>query len=512
MMFLSILFQRSEELFNDAAVSEPDCFADLNLDQIIESVTTGKEEYNLKPFFYYPLKNISNILYRQEIMRDLEKESVMERISEFSAKMKEIRRLLSRVAKLYYNYHRERWFLEVVEIYCKTIEELGDGLLREDIKSAGLNSFREYLKSYINSESYRLLVSETKTIITGLSSIRYCVHYRDLRVQVRSFGSETDYNREIESAFSKFKHDQVKNYMVEYASASMDMNHVEAQILDGVANLFPGIFSRLESFYNINRNFLDNTIIKFDREIQFYVAYLDYTRNLKKKGLKFCYPVVTKETKEIFNIEGYDLALAYKLINEKSGVVTNDFHLRGKERTIIVSGPNQGGKTTFARMVGQLHYLASLGCPVAGEKSQLFLFNKLFTHFEKEEKIQNLRGKLQDDLIRIHKILEEAGDESIIILNEIFTSTTLQDQIFLSRKIMQRITELDLICIWVTFIDELASFSKSNVSMISKVVPENPSLRTFKIVRGPADGLAYAMSIAEKYRLNYESLRERLKL
>jgi len=241
MMFLSILFQRSEELFNDAAVSEPDCFADLNLDQIIESVTTGKEEYNLKPFFYYPLKNISNILYRQEIMRDLEKESVMERISEFSAKMKEIRRLLSRVAKLYYNYHRERWFLEVVEIYCKTIEELGDGLLREDIKSAGLNSFREYLKSYINSESYRLLVSETKTIITGLSSIRYCVHYRDLRVQVRSFGSETDYNREIESAFSKFKHDQVKNYMVEYASASMDMNHVEAQILDGVANLFPGI-------------------------------------------------------------------------------------------------------------------------------------------------------------------------------------------------------------------------------------------------------------------------------
>jgi hypothetical protein len=48
--------------------------------------------------------------------------------------------------------------------------------------------------------------------------------------------------------------------------------------------------------------------------------------------------------------------------------------------------------------------------------------------------------------------------------------------------------------------------------MISKVVPENPSLRTFKIVRGPADGLAYAMSIAEKYRLNYESLRERLKL
>jgi len=512
MIFQSILFQRTEEIISNATLREPDCFIDLNLDQIIGSVTAGKEEYNLKPFFYYPLKDTGSILFRQEIMQDLEQESIMGRISEFAAKMKEIRKLLSRIAKLYYNYHRERWFLEVVNIYCNTIEELSDGLLREDVKSAGLISFRDYLKNYINSDRFRILFSETKTIITGLSSIQYCVLYRDLRVQVRSFKSESDYSKEIESAFSKFNYDQVKSYKVEYASTSMDMNHVEAQILDGVAKLFPDIFSRLDSFYEVNQIFPDETITRFDREIQFYVAYLDYARNLKKKGLKFCYPVVTKESKEIFNIEGYDLALAFKLINEKSSVVTNDFYLRGQERIIIVSGPNQGGKTTFARMVGQLHYLASLGCQVPGAKAQLFLFNQLFTHFEKEENIQNLRGKLQDDLIRIHKILEEAGGDSIIILNEIFTSTTLQDQIFLSRKIMQRITELDLICVWVTFIDELASFSNRNVSMISNVVAENPSLRTFKIARGPADGLAYAMSIAEKYRLNYKYLRERLKL
>lgn len=510
MAFHSILY---ESMDGSTVIREtpeaPIFFVDLNLNQIIDSITAGRQEYNLKPFFYTPMRGVDTIQYRHEIMQDLENETLVASIDSFARKMVVIRRYLGMIEKLEFKNHREGWLLEAAEVYCDAVTSLEQDLVNANLQSRGLLAFRKYMASYASSEDFTTLLADAKRLRAALATIRYCVTIKGLTVRVRRYEEETDYSVEVERTFEKFKQGAVKDYRIKRMEAS-GMNHVEAQILDRVAKLYPEIFAFLELFYAQHNHFLDETIRVFDREIQFYVAYLEHIGRMKQAGLEFCYPQIACTDKEVYDYDGFDMALASKRIAEKSFIVCNDFHLKGKERIIVVSGPNQGGKTTFARTFGQLHYLASLGCPIPGKRARLFLFDRIFTHFEKEENIKNLRGKLLDDLVRICAILEQATPNSIVIMNEIFTSTALKDAIFLSKQIIERLIQLDLLCVCVTFIDEMASLSEKTVSMVSTVDPENPALRTFKILRRPADGLSYALSIAEKYRLTYDRLKERI--
>ena len=506
-MTFSILFPSTKE--KKVTEHTPVFFTDLNLDQIVDAITAGREEYNLKPFFYSSLADTSSIRYRQEVMQDLEHSALFEIVKSFADEMRAMRQHLAQADKLYYKLQKQSWFLEAVGIYCDAVASLARSLSGLEIKSLGFTAFREYLSSYSQSAAFTALMGETNKVKADLATVQYSVLIKGDRLTVRKYASEMDYSAQVENTFAKFKQGAVRDYRAKF-SGEPEMNHIEAKVLEFVSQLYPEIFTNLENYCAKNANYLDETIGEFDREVQFYVAYLEYTERFKRAQLSFCYPQVSDRDKEVFDYDGFDLALAQKLIQEKSSIICNDFYLKGKERIFVVSGPNQGGKTTFARMFGQLHFLATLGCPVPGRASRLFLFDKLLTHFEKEENIEDLRGKLEDDLTRIHAILEQAGPNSIIIINEIFTSTTANDALSLSKKILRWIIELDLLCVCVTFIDELASLSEQTVSVASTVVPENPSVRTFKIIRKPADGLAYAISIAEKYRLTYRHLTERI--
>jgi DNA mismatch repair protein MutS len=493
----------------ESVQGQPEYFPDLNLDQFVAAVTAGREEYDLARFFCAPVSDEATVSYRQEVFLDLEDQSIFSAVAAFAERMRDVRAHLAQSEKLRYPHQAESWFVDAVGGYCDAVLQLAQDVCYVDLSSRAMSSLRSYLARYAGGERFASLVSATRQVREALAQVHYCVNVKGGRVAVAKYESEADYSAEVLATFQRFKQGAVNDYRATFREPT-EMNHVEASVLQLVARHYPAEFGLLDEFCAMHREFVDPVMSRFDLEVQFYMAYLEYIAPLRATGLCFCYPTVRRGAKEVFARESFDLVLAVKLTGRGTHVVCNDLSLSGPERVLVVSGPNQGGKTTFARMFGQLHHLANIGCPVPGEEAGLYLFEGLYTHFEREEDLGNATGKLEDELRRAKRILTMATTDSLVVLNEPFSSTTLEDSLFLGRKVMERLVELDVLGVFVTFVEELSSFGPSTVSMVSTVVPDNPAERTYKVVRRRADGLAYALALAEKYRVSYEALRERL--
>ena len=92
--------------------TEPDYFGDLNLDQVFGVMTSGREEYDLAPFFYAPLHEPAAVRYRHGVLRDLEQPDVLEAVGRFAEDMRTMRAHLEQAEKLYYELQRQSLFVD----------------------------------------------------------------------------------------------------------------------------------------------------------------------------------------------------------------------------------------------------------------------------------------------------------------------------------------------------------------------------------------------------------------
>jgi len=505
--FDSILF--THPCGDPELVKPPDCLADLHLDQIIDAIVWGYGDDGFKDYFYVPVHDLGAVRYRHEVFGDLACDAIRGPIQTFVTDMAAMYRNLERAQTSRHRLQRQRWFLDGVRAYCDALAALRRTLSWADVSSQGLSRFAEYLADYVDGRQFGALVAETDTVQTALAKVRYTTHIDGLRVRVGRYTGESNFSTDVAGVFDRFRGEAGADYARPFQSEYM--NHVETMILERVAKLHPAAFAMLSEYCERNQSFVDPTIATFKREIGFYLAYLKFMSRLAPQGVVFSYPTVSTTCGAVYAEDAFDLALATKRLRRRgSPLVCNDFGLAQAERIVVVTGPNQGGKTTFARTIGQLIYLAALGCPVPAARASVMLPDQIFTHFERRESLATLHGKLESELVSIRDILARATDRSVIVMNESFSSTTVDDSLLIATEVLRRIIAVGCVAVFVTFLDELASLDPACISMVGDVAPDDPTRRTYHFTRRRADGRAYATALADKYGLSREKLTQRM--
>lgn len=500
----SILFGESGPPADLGDTTEPEYFRDLNLDQVVRAVTKAGGVPGLAPYFHRPLRDPALVTFRQQIFRDLENPAVYEVAARFTTVMERTRQRLEALARRKHPPQAHWWFLEIALDHTAAVIGLAEGLAAAPVTSPGLSGLRDDVTAHTGTASFIAFREQAGRLRERLGEVRYDLFLRGDQVTVAAHDPDArfDYAERVLTTFARFRQDPSPVRRDE-RPPELGLDDLEAKVLDLVVELHPEVFGDVAAFCARNRGFVTDDIARVDHELRFYLGYLTYLAPLRESGLPICHPRVSATDKSLLAREVYDLALAAKGVP----VVVNDLRLDGDERVLVVSGPNQGGKTTLSRAFGQLHHLAALGCPVPGSEVRIFLPDRILTHYERPETIEDLTSKLEDELLRMRAVLDRASPASVIVLNEVFASTTADDARALSETILSAITRLDAPCLWVSFVDELALLSPKAVSMVA----ESDAAHRFRVVRRPADGRAHAMAIAERHGLTYSQIMGRVR-
>ena len=514
-VFTSILFPPGSPE-EDLQTDEPSYFRDLNLDQLVVKMCAGRPHNRLAPYFWTRVSNAVAIRYRQDVMREIEGNDVAPVIGRFVDAFRLVRQQQSLMSQVRYAWRAERCLLDAAAAYCSAVRQLARDLEGLPLASSGLQCLRTYIETYERSSIFDTLCRDVERTQREVGSITYLLHVHGNRVHISKPDDEADLGQEVSKLFERFRDHGEAGDPVVFRGAG-GFSHIDAAILKHVAGVFPVEFNTLAEFARDHGRFINTTVSRLASEVEFVLACLDFKHRMESWGLPMCYPTLSAST--TFAAEGcYDAALAADRYpssgksnrSQRNEVVQNTVRLQDGERFIVVTGPNQGGKTTFARMVGQVHHLAALGCAVPAAEAEIGIADHIFTLFERQEDPGNQRGKLQDDLIRMRGILEAASPHSLVILNEVFTSTSTQDALDLSKRVLDPLLRRGCVGVCVTFLDELASYHRGIVSMVADVDPHDPSIRLYTVTRRPADGRAYAESLVAKYRLTSADIKERV--
>lgn len=500
-------------------VTRPAFFLDLNIDQIIERATKGDRGV-IQYFEYFPLDE-ECVEYRRMVYRDICECGLYDALAAFNMAYNEYRDIENKKNSTRVDLQKPVWNFCGMVIYTGCLVNLLEALKAADLKSEGFKELAKYLEEYAGTQDFISMKEKSVKLKTALDALSVTADYENGRIIV-SVENGTEEEKEKSAEEDDEQEERNFRFYEEFLSgicatnekefvnpcASTDeLTGFEQEIVKIVAKRNPDIFKEADKLYD-EKNKYENTVFgRLADELRFYLSFYEFEEKMKKAGFAFTSPQKS-EGERIAATGLYDLALA--CVNSEKGkpVISNDMSYEKGELFFVITGPNQGGKTTFARSLGQLVYFSKVGLDVPAKEASVMYFPDILTHFSVEESVETGRGKLMEELVRLSPMMKENPSDAFVVINELFTTAANYDAIIMGQNVLKHFLEQGCHGIYVTHLRELCDIDDRIVGL-SAQLDENGK-QNFKILKKAVDYEGCAKNQVEKYGLGYENLKKRL--
>ncbi|MGH2916240.1 MAG: MutS-related protein [Solirubrobacteraceae bacterium] len=188
-------------------------------------------------------------------------------------------------------------------------------------------------------------------------------------------------------------------------------------------------------------------------ELGFYVGCLNLHEQLADKGEPACLPEPHPLGTLAWSAQGlYDPCLSLRLSERVQG---NDLHADGKP-LLMITGANQGGKSTFLRGLGIAQLMMQAGMFVAAESFSATITNGVFSHYKREEDATMTSGKFDEELARMSQIVKAIDGGCLLICNESFSATNEHEGSQIADEFIRAMNQIGVKIAFVTHLYDLA--------------------------------------------------------
>jgi DNA mismatch repair ATPase MutS len=188
-------------------------------------------------------------------------------------------------------------------------------------------------------------------------------------------------------------------------------------------------------------------------ELAFYLGCLNLHDRLAGKGEPVCFPEPLPADQLALTADGiYDVCLTLHLSNRAVG---NEVNADGKS-LVMITGANQGGKSTLLRSLGLAHLMMQAGMFAGARSFRAGVCTGVFTHYKREEDATMESGKLDEELSRMSAIAGQITRHSVLLCNESFASTNEREGSEIARQVVRAMLRKQIKVFFVTHMYDLA--------------------------------------------------------